>query len=156
MLLVVGDPKQAIYSFRGANIAVYLAARDEIIKDKTDARCSLEKTYRSSPKLVDAFNDIFGKKVGNDPSWFEDMQEGAESIKYEGVEPPPSGTEKFHRIDYYVSDFGKPVELLESLPKEQKTPESSGSGYGNKARCLPVFLRNAAKEMKRLLTLNPA
>ena len=154
MLLVVGDPKQAIYSFRGANIAVYLAARGEIMKDKADARRSLEKTYRSSPKLVDAFNDIFGTKVGNDPSWFEGMREGGGSIDYEDVKTPDK-SDKFNAIEY-DSKFGDVVELLESLPKEQKNPESSRSGYGNKSCCLPVFLRNAAKEMKRLLTLGHA
>ena len=157
MLLVVGDPKQAIYSFRGANIAAYLDARDKIMKDKPDARHSLDKTYRSSPKLVDAFNDIFGKKIGNDPSWFEDMKEGDGSIDYEDVKTPDKSdkSNKFKTI-VYDPEFGDPVELLESLPKEQKTPETSRSGYGNKSQCLPVFLRNAAKEMKRLLTLNPA
>ena len=157
MLLVVGDPKQAIYSFRGANIAVYLAARDEIMKDNADTRRSLEKTYRSSPKLVDAFNDIFGKKVGNDPSWFEDMREGGGSIDYENVKQPDKSEkfDKFNAIEYDPK-FGDVVELLESLPKEQKKPESSMSGYGNKSCCLPVFLRNAAREMKRLLALNPA
>lgn len=154
-LLVVGDPKQAIYSFRGADIAAYLAARGEITSENADARHPLDTTYRSSPALVDAFNKIFGKKVEPDHSWFEDMKEGAESIRYDGVEPPPEDTEKFCQIAY-ASDFGEPVELLESLPEEQRTPAHWSSGYGSKSCCLPEFLRNAAREMKRLLTLNPA
>ena len=153
-LLVVGDPKQAIYSFRGADIVAYLNARREIADDDKKIK-RLEKTYRSSPKLVEAFNDIFGKKIGNDPSWFEDMEEGGGSIDYEDVKFPDK-SDKFDKFNDYDSKFGDPVELLESLPKEQKTPESSKSGYGNKSCCLPVFLRNAAREMKRLLTLNPA
>ncbi|MBQ3289086.1 MAG: UvrD-helicase domain-containing protein [Kiritimatiellae bacterium] len=161
MLLVVGDPKQAIYSFRGASIAAYLTARGEITKDnaaapgKPKALHSLDTTRRSSPELVKSFNKIFGDKVAPDHSWFEGMKEGEGSISYEGVEHPPKDTERFHQIDY-VSDFGEPVELLESLPGEQQTPAYWSAGYGNKSQCLPVFLRNAAKEMKRLLTLNPA
>lgn len=151
-LLVVGDPKQAIYSFRGANVGAYLDAKREITDGNPAARHSLDTTYRSSPKLVGAFNRIFGEKVCDDPSWFDGMKEGGGSIDYEAVNPPPSGTKKFNGIEYH-SEFGEPVELLESLPKEQKTPEKSNCGYGCKACCLPVFLGNAAREIKRLVSL---
>ena len=156
-LLVVGDPKQAIYSFRGADVGAYLAARGEITKNNAVARHTLNTTYRSSPKLVAAFNKIFGEKIGADHSWFEDMKEGCGNIDYKAVDPPPHGTEKFDGIDY-LSEFGEPVELLESMPGDNppKTPTSSKSGYGNKSRCLPEFLRNAAQEIKRLVSLKPA
>ena len=150
-LLVVGDPKQAIYSFRGADIATYLEAK-RIITGGDDKRAlPLDITYRSSPALVDAFNKIFGHKVGDDHSWFEDMKEGDGSIEYKDVKSPEE-SERFNGIDYHP-DFGEPVELLESLPKEQKTPKHPLSGYGNKGRCLSVFLENAAREMKRLVDL---
>ena len=117
----------------------------------------LKTTFRSSPKLVDAFNKIFGEKVGADPSWFDGMKEGNGSITYEAVNPPPPGTKKFDGIDYH-SEFGEPVELLESIPddKPPKTPSSTKSGYGNKTRCLPEFLCNAAREIKRLVSLEYA
>ena len=155
-LLVVGDPKQAIYSFRGADVGAYLAARGEITKDNATARHSLDKTYRSSPGLVAAFNQIFGDNGGADPSWFEGMEEGGECIIYEGVKSP-DGKNKFDGIDYH-SEFGEPVELLESIPEDKppKTPSSTNSGYGNKTRCLPEFLRNAAREIKRLVSLEYA
>ena len=155
-LLVVGDPKQAIYSFRGADVRAYLAARGEITKDNATARHSLDKTYRSSPGLVDAFNQIFGDNGGADPSWFEGMEEGGECIIYEGVKSP-DGKNKFDGIDYH-SEFGEPVELLESIPEDKppKTPAPQKSAYGNKSRCLPEFLRNAAREIKRLVSLEYA
>ena len=155
-LLVVGDPKQAIYSFRGADVRAYLAARGEITKDNATARHSLDKTYRSSPGLVDAFNQIFGDNGGADPSWFEGMEEGGECIIYEGVKSP-DGKNKFDGIDYH-SEFGEPVELLESIPEDKppKTPAPQKSAYGNKPRCLPEFLRNAAREIKRLVSLEYA
>ena len=155
VLLVVGDPKQAIYSFRGADVGAYLGAKREITGGDDEKAEKLNTTFRSSPKLVDAFNKIFGAKVGVDPSWFEGMKEGDGSITYEAVNPPPPGTKKFDGIDYH-SEFGEPVELLESLPKEQKTPGKWNSGYGSKACCLPVFLRNAAQEIKRLVSLEYA
>ena len=154
-LLVVGDPKQAIYSFRGADVDAYLAAKNEIIGGDDDKVKRLDTTYRSSPGLVAAFNKIFGGEAG--PSWFEDMKEGGGSIDYKAVEPPPPETGKFHGIEYHP-DFGEPVELLESIPgnKPPKTPSSARSGYGNKSRSLPEFLRNAAREIKRLTALSHA
>ncbi len=55
-LLFIGDPKQAIYAFRGADVFAYLAA-------KRDARrtYTLGTNYRSAPRLVEAVNHVFGR-----------------------------------------------------------------------------------------------
>jgi len=55
-LFFIGDPKQAIYAFRGADVFAYLAA-------KTDARdaYTLGTNYRSAPRLVEAVNAVFGR-----------------------------------------------------------------------------------------------
>ena len=153
-LLVVGDPKQAIYSFRGADIATYLEAKRVITGGDDEKALSLDTTYRSSPALVKAFNDIFGKKTGDDHSWFEDMKEGDGSISYKDVKDAAKSA-RFNGIGYHP-EFGKPVELMESLRKEPNAPEYSNSGYGNKKSCLPEFLRNVAREINRLVALNPA
>lgn len=55
-LFLIGDPKQAIYSFRGADIFAYLQAAAEVDVD----RCfTLTSNYRSTPKLLAAFNAVF-------------------------------------------------------------------------------------------------
>ncbi|ENO83393.1 UvrD-helicase domain-containing protein, partial [Thauera linaloolentis] len=54
-LFLVGDPKQAIYSFRSADLFTYLAARD-----RTDARYTLRHNQRSAPALIEACNSLFG------------------------------------------------------------------------------------------------
>ncbi|ENO74513.1 UvrD-helicase domain-containing protein, partial [Thauera sp. 63] len=54
-LFLVGDPKQAIYSFRSADLFTYFAARD-----RTDARYTLRHNQRSSPALIEACNRLFG------------------------------------------------------------------------------------------------
>jgi len=148
-LLVVGDPKQAIYSFRGADIKTYLDAK-KIITDSGVSK-TLDTTYRSSPDLVKAFNTIFGGKVEPDHSWFEDMTEGTGSIAYAPVKSDIKA-KKFNEIKY-ADAFDGSVGLLESLPWPQKFPKVSKAGYGNKAVCLSMFLRNAAREMKRLKSL---
>ncbi|WP_028633353.1 exodeoxyribonuclease V subunit beta [Pseudomonas parafulva] len=54
-LFMIGDPKQAIYAFRGADIYTYLAARRA-----THGRLhSLDTNYRSSKAMVAAVNQVF-------------------------------------------------------------------------------------------------
>jgi exodeoxyribonuclease V beta subunit len=57
-LTVVGDPKQAIYGFRGADLATYLAAREEVLAGREPVR--LEVSYRSSERLLAGLDGILG------------------------------------------------------------------------------------------------
>ena len=53
-LIMIGDPKQAIYAFRGADIYTYLAAKTEV-----DAIYSLSTNYRSSAAMIQSVNALF-------------------------------------------------------------------------------------------------
>src|SRR5690554_2524706 len=54
-LFLIGDPKQAIYSFRGADIHTYLYARRA-----TEGRhYNLETNFRSTQNMVNAVNQLF-------------------------------------------------------------------------------------------------
>lgn len=53
-LLVIGDPKQAIYRFRGADISTYLRARRHL-----PGRMSLPVNWRSTGALVHCVNTFF-------------------------------------------------------------------------------------------------
>ncbi|OQW89218.1 MAG: hypothetical protein BWK72_04520 [Rhodoferax ferrireducens] len=54
-LIMIGDPKQAIYSFRGADLATYLRAREQ-----AQGIYNLPGNYRSTPGVVAAVNQVFG------------------------------------------------------------------------------------------------
>ena len=56
--IVVGDPKQSIYRFRGADVFAYLAARRTARE-----RLHLERNWRSVPALVEAVNAVFAGAV---------------------------------------------------------------------------------------------
>ena len=57
-LMIVGDPKQSIYRFRGADVFAYLNATAH----RRDMRkLSLQRNYRSSPALVRAVNAVFDR-----------------------------------------------------------------------------------------------
>lgn len=54
-LFLIGDPKQAIYAFRGADIYTYLRARQAT----TGRWHTLDTNYRSSHSMVEAVNHVF-------------------------------------------------------------------------------------------------
>ena len=56
-LLLIGDPKQAIYGFRGADIHSYLAVR----RATTGRHYVLGTNHRSTAALVGAVNHVFGQ-----------------------------------------------------------------------------------------------
>ncbi|MCM2340276.1 MAG: exodeoxyribonuclease V subunit beta [Rhodoferax sp.] len=57
-LIMIGDPKQAIYSFRGADLATYLTARQQ-----ARAIHTLAGNFRSTEGLVAAVNHVFARAV---------------------------------------------------------------------------------------------
>ncbi len=63
---LVGDPKQAIYSFRGADIFTYLKAKSE-----TEYEHTLTTNWRSHPDLVSAINTLFTRH--SDPFIYQDI-----------------------------------------------------------------------------------
>lgn len=65
-LVFVGDPKQAIYGFRGADIHAYLRAQRE-----ADARYTLGTNWRSSRGVVTAINALF--ENARRPFLYEDI-----------------------------------------------------------------------------------
>ncbi len=72
IVFYIGDPKQSIYRFRGADIETYLKAADQV-----KAAYTMKHNFRSTPNLIKALNCFFTNL--NDP--FFDTR-----IKYEEVE----------------------------------------------------------------------
>ena len=59
-LFLIGDPKQAIYSFRGADIFAYLEAAADVAEER---RFTLTGNWRSTPRLLSAFNTVFANEA---------------------------------------------------------------------------------------------
>jgi ATP-dependent exoDNAse (exonuclease V) beta subunit len=62
-LLMVGDARQSIYSFRGADVEVFLAR----VRDEGINQFRLDTNYRSRPEVLTFVNHLFSR-----PSFFED------------------------------------------------------------------------------------
>ena len=76
-IIVVGDPKQSIYSFQGADVEVYKKAVNQIVSNGGE-KCFLEKNYRSTGDMVSSCNELFAQK-----GWFDDFTPS----KYLGKDP---------------------------------------------------------------------
>ncbi|HXU04358.1 MAG TPA: UvrD-helicase domain-containing protein [Polyangia bacterium] len=56
-LYLVGDPKQSIYGFRGADVSTYEGARAAVTAE--GGAHHLERNFRSTPAIIDTYNAIF-------------------------------------------------------------------------------------------------
>jgi ATP-dependent helicase/nuclease subunit A len=63
-LCVVGDPKQSIYRFRRADIAVYSAVERTLVGADPRARVRLSVNFRSGRRIIEAVNAVFGGAEG--------------------------------------------------------------------------------------------
>ena len=65
-LFVVGDPKQSIYRFRGADIAAYEGFIDRLRAGGALA-CDLSVNFRSVPGVVGPVNSVFSRVMRAEP-----------------------------------------------------------------------------------------
>ncbi|WP_162782201.1 UvrD-helicase domain-containing protein [Arenimonas caeni] len=91
-LVMIGDPKQAIYGFRGGDVHAYLRAREH-----AGHRLSLDTNHRSSATLVEAVNGLYAA-AGERLSSRED-----DAIRYEAVKASDRQAQTPYLID------GQPV-----------------------------------------------
>lgn len=125
-LLMIGDPKQAIYAFRGADIYTYIEARRQ-----TQAHYFLDTNYRSSRNLVTGVNHLFAQH----PNPFI-----SQSIPFDRVKTPASAAAK-----QLVESTANSAALRLKLLREGET------GL-NKASARQTLAEDTAAEITRLLT----
>ena len=64
-LFVVGDAKQSIYRFRGADVSVFRQVRDDIHKSGGE-NIVMDDNFRSAPEIIGACNTLFDDLLGHD------------------------------------------------------------------------------------------
>ena len=80
-LVLIGDPKQAIYGFRGADLFAYLRARQAL---PDGDRLRMDQNWRSSPPVIDALNRFYARQP--DPFLSEAM--GYDPVTAAKSDPP--------------------------------------------------------------------
>ena len=90
-LFFVGDEKQSIYKFRGADVSVFNELKRDLARGEDEAELRMVYNYRSFPELLTSFNQIFGgfHKSGDDyvrkgdtPSLFSQTQGASYEAMY--------------------------------------------------------------------------
>jgi exodeoxyribonuclease V beta subunit len=128
-LYLIGDPKQAIYSFRGADIFAYIAAARAVEEKK---QSTLDTNRRSVAPLVEAVNSLFAATA--DPFLCRDIT----------FTPVTSGRAPEHGL---LRD-GKSLELPLRF---WVYPRDDQSVTVNKGEACRTIVRTVAAEIARLL-----
>lgn len=84
-LFIVGDPKQSIYRFRGADIAAYQQFTARVLESGGALACRLRANFRSHQGLVEPVNAVFSRLM----SFQEGSQPAYEAIEAHGRRQPP-------------------------------------------------------------------
>lgn len=122
-LMMIGDPKQAIYSFRGADIHTYLKARaaTEGTTSAEDRHYTLATNYRSTQGVVSACNHLFQQAESHPRAAFRFKGEGENPVPY--VEVAAAGKND----QFLVAGASiKPLTLFAVEPTQVHDKDESG------------------------------
>jgi len=114
-LLLVGDPKQAIYGFRGGDVANYNAMKAKFAKDRI---MSLDVNRRSNERLITALNHWFGR-----PTPVADLQDATsdKSISNKSNQLAQLGKSIYYQ---YITAANTDLRLSWQMALEQKQEAS--------------------------------
>lgn len=134
-LVLIGDPKQAIYAFRGADIHTYLAAR----RDTAGRHSTLGRNFRSTDAMVRAVNHVFETAERRDGR-------GAFLFRSDDDDPLPFVSVDAHGRREVLQVDGAPADALTCW----FTPGDEKVGAGEYTRRMA---EGCAAEVVRLLNL---
>ena len=133
-LVLIGDPKQAVYAFRGADVYAYLEAADHAA-----ARPTLRTNWRSDQGLLDAYDVLFS-----------DTRLGHEEIAYRRVRAADANrAPRLH---------GAPVATplrIRVVARHDPDVRATATGWSAVPSAREFIARDAAADIARLLTAGP-
>jgi exodeoxyribonuclease V beta subunit len=113
----IGDPKQSIYAFRQADIYTYFNAQNDV-----DHCYSMNVNYRSSDKMLQAFNKFFLPQPNFSTFGFEAGEQPR--IDYIEVHPSPSA----HEGQLYWKDRpADPMQIFEVPNKDDAAKQTAAT-----------------------------
>ncbi len=76
----IGDPKQSIYAFRGANVGVFLDITERA-QEKSVSVKEMNENHRSKPNLVEFYNRFFSKVFNGRITYTNQITDGYDTEK---------------------------------------------------------------------------
>jgi len=130
-LFLIGDPKQSIYSFRGADLFTYLRASRDVRRSHT-----LRHNWRSEPALIEAVNALF-RRPGGAPFLYDEI-------------PFPEAVAGDVPERAVLTADGKATPPLRLWFVDGTRLEAAGAAK-NRDRAAELIIRSVAAEISRLL-----
>ena len=130
-LVLVADPKQAIYAFRGADVYAYLKAAEI-----AGARATLRENRRADQTLIDAYDALFaGAKLGH------------EGIAYRRVRATPA--HRAPRLTGAPSDAALRVRVVH---RDEPTIDLTYNGFASTGSARAHIARDLAADVVSVLS----
>ena len=131
-LVLIGDPKQAIYAFRGADVNTYLTA-----KNRPGARIfTLSATYRSPKPLVECLNALFDHSRSFHKENLDFISSSSAMSQDIWLQESADGKTPFARLEAWV------------------VPDVQVEDFSNDDKRLSEISKAVASEIARLLALD--
>ncbi len=126
-LVLIGDPKQAIYSFRGADVYAYLEAAT-----LAGTQATLEVNWRSDQGLLDTFDALFaGSRLGHEGIVYRNVRAAAANV---------------------ARRMAGPALRVRVLHREDGLVKLTPSGYASLNEARATIAADVAGDVVRLLT----
>jgi exodeoxyribonuclease V beta subunit len=130
-LVLIADPKQAVYAFRGADVYAYLTAART-----ADVRATLRENRRSDQPLLDAYDMLFGK-----------ARLGHEEIVYRTARA--TRAHRTSRLTGAPSDAALRVRVVH---RDERTVQQTFNGYASVQSAREHVARDLAADVVALLS----
>ncbi len=130
-LVLIGDPKQAIYAFRGADVFAYLEAAKS-----TASKATLSVNWRSDGALIEAYDALFAHS-----------QLGHEGIAYRSVRAADA-----NRASRLIGAPSQAALRVRILHRADGLVGLTAKGFAAKSSALALVADDVAAEVVRLLS----
>ncbi|MDR5865371.1 exodeoxyribonuclease V subunit beta [Halomonas koreensis] len=147
-VLLIGDPKQAIYAFRGADIHTYLQAR----RDTAGRHVTLGTNFRSATPMVEAVNRVFAHaEANNEAGAFLFRQRQSESLDQSasGIKHKAHGAQEARHNE----GLG---ELSSTAQRSDSSAQPFSQGFSNPVPFTPVEANGRKDSLTRQGATQPA
>lgn len=115
-LFVVGDPKQSIYGFRGAEVNVFQDIQEEIVRQGGE-KINMYDNFRSTRAVLETVNRVFEPLMSTGSVAFDPLNSNFDINEIETIKGKGDKSE-FLAVESFVNGVGTPAALAKASEAE--------------------------------------